>query len=277
MHVARSPLLTLSLVSLLLLPSAGSAATVDWRYAMGLHDFIVPDVDSDTFGIEAAVAVDKRTDSGAHYFGSFDLFVDRDQDHLDSDHIPVWWMLHLGTDGRWLPLGTKGYVGWTADVNTRMNTVSSIERQIKALPAIVLGYDGDAVQASLKAGYGYFFQEIDDDAPKERGFTREGMRHTTGAESYAATASARLGGGWRISGSAQEWRDGSEWLETEYDAALHLDVSPWFKAKGSELVLSAEIHEYNLDPYPHSAAGDPVLGWNDDLMIRLSYSVPWAR
>ena len=42
-------------------------------------------------------------------------------------------------------------------------------------------------------------------------------------------------------------------------------------------MLSAEVHEYNLDPYPHTEAGDPILGWNDDLLVRLSYSVPWAR
>lgn len=89
--------------------------------------------------------------------------------------------------------------------------------------------------------------------------------------------SARLGAGWRISGAAQEWRDGSEWLETEYDAALHVDASHWFKAEGSELTLSFEIHEYNLDPYPHTDTGEPVLGWNDDRLIRLSYSVPWSR
>lgn len=263
---------------LMVLPIAGQAESVDWRYSMGLHDLAVPDVSSDTFGIDASVSVDKRSIAGRHYYGSFDLLVDHDQDHLDSDHIPIWWMLHLGADGDWLPLGRDGYFGWTADLNTRMNTASSIERQIKALPAVVLGYRGDAVQASLKAGVGYFFQEIDDDAPKERGFDRTGLRHTTVAESYGATVSARLGSGWRLAGRAQEWDDGGDWLESEYDAELHVDVSRWFKAEGSELVLSAEVHEYNLDLYPRSADGDlPVLGWNDDLLIRLSYSVPWYR
>ncbi len=76
----------------------------------------------------------------------------------------------------------------------------------------------------------------------------------------------------------QEWRDGSEWLETEYGAELHLDTSRWLKAKGSELILSAEVHDYNLDLYPHLEDGNlPVLGWNDDLLVRLSYRVPWYR
>lgn len=259
------------------LPAAGAADAADWRYSMGLHDFAVPDVSSDTFGIDASVSVDKRTHAGRHYVGSFDLFVDRDQDHLDSDHIPIWWMLHAGTDGEWFPLGAGGHLGWSAEVDTRMNTASSIERQITALPALVLAYDGDAVQASFETGVGWFFQEIDDDAPKERGFTREGLRHTTVAESWGGKVAARLGGGWSIAGSAQEWRDEDEWLETEYGAQLHVDADRWFRAKGSELVLSAEVHEYNLDLYPRTAQGSAVLGWNDDLLIRLSYRVPWAR
>lgn len=256
---------------------ACAADAVDWRYSMGLHDLAVPDVGSDTFGINASASVDMRTAAGRHYFGSADLFVDRDRDHLDPDHIPVWWMLHAGTDGTWLALGGNGHLGWTADADTRMNTTSSIERQIKLLSAVVLGYGGDAVQASLLAGVGWFFQEIDDDAPKERGFTREGLRHTTVAESWGGKVAARLGGGWSLSGSARQWRDGDEWLETEYGAQLHLAADRWFKASGSEFVLSVEVHEYNLDPYPHSAQGSAVLDWNDDLLIRLSCSLPWAR
>ena len=245
---------------------------------MGLHDLAVPDVSSDTFGIDGGVSVDKQTDAGRHYFGSFDLLVDRDQDHLDPDHIPIWWMLHLGSDGKLWQFGDEAYVGWTADLNTRMNTASSIERQIKVLPAIVLGYDGDSWQASVKAGVGYFFQEIDDDAPKLRGFDRTGLRQTMAAGSLGASASAKLGSAWKVSGMAQAWRDDSDWLETEYGAELHFDVSRWVRSKDSELVLSAEVHEYNLDIYPHSAIGGlPVLGWNDDLLIRLTYTKVWHR
>ena len=258
-------------------PAACLAESVDWRYSMGLHDTMVPDVNSDTFGLNGSLSVDKRTDAGRHYFGSFDLFVDRDQDHLDPDHIPIWWMLHLGTDGRFWQPGNGGYAAWTADINTRMNTVSSIERQIKALPAIVLGYDGDSFEASLKGGVGYFFQEIDDDAPKLRGFDRTGLRQTTFAESLGGSASVRLGSSGTLSGTAQGWWDGGDWLETEYGAEIRFGLDRWVHAAGSELVFSVEAHEYNLDIYPHSPAGEPVLGWDDDLMIRLSYSGVWHR
>jgi hypothetical protein len=268
---------TCACAGLALLPTAGVAETVDWRYSMGLHDTRVPDVSSDTFGINGSLSVDKRTDGGAHYFGSFDLFVDNDHDHLDPDHIPIWWMLHAGTDGRFWQPGNGGYAGWTADLNTRMNTVSSIERQIKVLPAIVLGYDGEAFEASLKGGVGYFFQEIDDDAPKLRGFDRTGLRQTTFGESLGGRASVSLGGTVTLSGTAQEWWDSGDWLETEYGAEIRFGLDDWVRAKDSELVFSIEAHEYNLDIYPHSPTGEPVLGWNDDVMFKLSYSAVWHR
>jgi len=244
---------------------------------MGLHDSRVPDVSSDTFGINGGVSFDKRTDAGRHYSGSFDLFVDRDKDHLDPDHIPIWWMLHMGSDGRFWNSDDGAYAGWTVDLNTRMNTVSSIERQIKALPAIVVGYDGDSVEASLEGGIGYFFQEIDDDAPKLRGFDRTGLRQTMAAESLGGFFAVRLGGTARLAGAAQQWWDEGDWLETEYRAEFHFNLGRRVRAEGSELVVSVEAHEYNLDIYPHSPAGDSILGWNNDLLIRLAYSGAWHR
>ena len=51
-------------------------------------------------------------------------------------------------------------------------------------------------------------------------------------------------------------------------AALRVDVG-WMK--GGELSLSAEANEYNLDVYSHPGAL-PILPWDDDLMIRLSFT-----
>ena len=42
--------------------------------------------------------------------------------------------------------------------------------------------------------------------------------------------------------------------------------------KGGELVLSVEVYEYNLDVYQRPDEL-PILPWNDDLMIRLSFTV----
>jgi hypothetical protein len=252
---------------LLLAGAAGAGQAAERRYSIGVHDFAVPDVDSHTYGISGSVSVEKQTESGRHLAGSVDLFVDHDKDDLDPDHIPIWWKVHLGTDGDFWH-ATAMHVGWTADVNTRMNTVSSIERQILAFPAIAARYDGNVLQPSLKAGAGWFFLEIDDDVPKTRGYDRSDFRNSTLGYEAAADLTVRLGPSWTIYGQAQYWRDSHDWLQTQYKAALRVNVG-WMK--GGELALSAEANEYNLDVYARPDAL-PILPWNDDLMIRLSFS-----
>ncbi|HEX3139283.1 MAG TPA: hypothetical protein VHQ87_04480 [Rhizobacter sp.] len=256
--------------------AASSGMAADWRYSLGIHDFSVPDVDSQTWGLNGSVSVDQRTDSGQHYFGSFELFWDHDKDHLDPDHIPIWWQLHLGSDGDFWR-DDRMRLGWTANIDTRMNTVSSIERQITALPAFVAGYDGPVFQASVEAGAGWFFLEIDDDAPRERGYDRTNLRNETFA--YAATAklAVKLGESWTLSGRARHWWDNDQTLETQYQAALRVDASSWmggFSVKQPALVLSADYYKYNLDVYSDPNR-PPVLSGNNDLMIRLAFEAKW--
>lgn len=256
--------------------AASGAVAEDWRYSVGVHDFAVPDVDSHTYGLNASVSLDDRTDSGRHLFGSLEVFLDRDKDHLDNDHIPIWWQLHLGSDGDFWR-GNRMRLGWTANIDTRMNTVSSIERQITALPAFVGGYDGQILQASLEAGAGWFFLEIDDDAPRQQGYGRDNLRNTTFAYAATAKAALKLGESWALSGRAREWWDSHEPLEWQYTAALRVDANSWLgggSMKQPALVLSADYYRYNLDVY-NSPNLPPVLRWNDDLMTRLSLEAKW--
>ena len=264
------------LTGLFLAAAASGSGAADWRYSVGVHDFFVPDVDSHTYGLNGSVSVDDRTNSGRHLFGSFEAFWDGDKDHLDPDHVPIWWQLHLGSDGDFWR-GSRVRIGWTANIDTRMNTVSSIERQITALPAFVGGYDGGVVQASLEAGIGWFFLEIDDDAPQKQGYDRSNLRNTTFAYAATAKVALRLGESWAISGRARQWWDSRRTLESQYQAALRMDASNWLgggSIKQPALVLSADYYRYNLDVY-NRPSPPPVLRWDDDLMIRLSLEAKW--
>jgi hypothetical protein len=245
---------------------------VEREYWIGVQDFSVADVDSHTYGLSGRIAVDTQTKSGQHLVGSLDLFYDHDKDHLDPDHIPIRWDVHLGTDKE-LWQGARLHFGWTADANTRMNTVSSIEREITALPAIVGWYDGSYVRASLKAGAGWFLLEIDDDAPRLRGYDREDLRNSTLGYTGAADLTIKIGSCCKILGQIQQWWDSDVWLQIQYGAAFRVNLDSM--TKGGELVLSAEAYEYNLDPYQRPDLAIPVLGWNDDLLVRLSFKTKW--
>lgn len=254
-----------------LLLLTGVAQAGDWEWSFGAHDFQVPQVDSDTFGVNARVSFDRNTASGRHYFGSADMFIDNDKDDLDPDHIPIWWQLHAGTDGYFWQSGAAR-LGWTATIDTRINTVSSVERRITALPAIVGAIDSGAFKGSLKAGAGWWFLEIDDDVPKTFGYERGDFRNSTFAYSAEADASVRLGNAWTLSGVVQEWWDSGESLQTEYGAELRFDTDHW--RKGSSVALSADYTDYNLDVY--AIAGlPPILPWDHDVMYRVLVGNAW--
>jgi hypothetical protein len=250
---------------------AGAAVSGDWHYSIGVHDFTVPQVDSDTFGINGRASLDRHNASGRHYFGTIDVLIDRDQDHLDPDHIPVWWELYAGTDGTFWETG-NARAGWAVDVDTRSNTASSIERRIMALPSLVGAYANERFQASAKTGAGWFFLEIDDDVPKTRGYVRDDLRNSRLAYSVSGDATVHMGDSWSVSGTAQEWWDSHGSLQTEFTAALRFNADRW--RKGSELVLDADYNEYSLAPYQRSGL-PAILPWDHDLMFRVMLDNTW--
>jgi len=248
------------------------AGATDWRYSVGVHDVVVDDLNSHTYGITAGVRVDKRTSVGTHHFGKLDLFLDHDRDHLDPDHIPIWYQLHARSDRDFWKPSPAFHIGWAADFDTRANTVSSIERQITLLPALVAGLDGKVFSASVEAGVGYWFLELDDDAPKKRGYGRGDLRRSTFAQSAAGDAMIDLGPSFKLIGRVQGWWDGNDWLYTRYAVEAHLSVDRWIR--GSEIVLDTQINDYNFDFYNRPDL-QPILPWGDDMLIKVIFVTAW--
>jgi hypothetical protein len=264
----RTSVIRLGLTALALLLASRVCEAAQWKYSLGIHDMVVRDVDSSTYGIGGHAEVDDVTALGKHRFASFDVYLDHDTDHLDPDHIPVWWETDLGIDGRFGDNARKTFIGWTVGEQTRMNTTSSIERQFHLLPAVVGGFAGSSVTASLQTGIGYNFLEIDDDAPRLRGYDRTNLRQTTSAGALAADVHARIGASWEAFGHGEEWRDSDAWIQTQYVMGFRVATARW--GKGSQVAFSVERNEYNLERY--STPGLPaVLGWDDDLMFKLDF------
>ena len=248
--------------------ASGAVEAAQWKYSLGLHDIVVGDVDSSTWGIGGHAEVDDVTEAGKRRYASFDVYLDHDQDHLDPDHIPVWWETNLGVDDELWKGSRNMFFGWVVEFDSRMNTVSSIERQVHLLPAVSAGFAGEAVHASLRTGIGYNFLEVDDDAPRLRGYDRTNLRQTTSAGALAADATFRIGKSWEVFGHGEEWRDSDDWIQTQFVAGFHVAAERW--GKGSQIGFSVESNEYNLERY--STPGlPPVLAWDDDLMFKLDF------
>ena len=258
----------LGVAGLVLTLASGAAEAASWTYQLGVHNMVVRDVDSTTWGLSGRAEVDDVTEAGRHRYAIFDVYLDHDEDHLDPDHIPVWWHTDLGIDAKFWQGSRKMFVGWAVTQDTRMNTVSSIERQIHLLPAIEAGFAGDSVRASVQTGIGYNFIEIDDDAPRLRGYDRTNLRQTTSAGALAADTTFRIGSSWEVFGHGEEWRDSDDWIQTQYIAGFRVAANRW--GRGSQVAFSAEYNEYNLERW--QLPGLPtVLGWDDDLMYKLDF------
>ena len=91
--LTRTVSLGLAALALALASSVSEAA--QWKYSLGVHDMLVGDVDSTTLGIGSHAEVDDMTPADRHRYASFDVYR-IDEDHLDPDHIPVWWETNLG-------------------------------------------------------------------------------------------------------------------------------------------------------------------------------------
>lgn len=266
----------LTLIICLFAATGARAGDIAWRYALGVQNMTVPDVDSNTWGVSAAFSAEKTLPSEIHWLVSGITYVDHDKDHLDPDHIPVWWQFHAGIDGPLTHGSGPWGLAWVADADTKANTVSAVEREIKAMPGLALRWKGAHTTAELKAAAGYFFLEIDDDVPKERGYGRDDFRHNAFAGSLACDGSCDLGASWQLLGHAQTWFDGDGWLENRFSAELRCNVGHWHR--DSYLSLSVEVNQYNLDPYSPSAATGPylpILPWNDDRLTKLSFNTRW--
>jgi hypothetical protein len=106
------------LATLLLSAAAANASAADWRYSIGIHDFAVPDINSDTYGINGGVWVDKQTDGGRHVYGSAVLYLDYDQDDNDPSRYPIC------GQSTWAPMAISGKASARVWAGTRTSTLA---------------------------------------------------------------------------------------------------------------------------------------------------------
>jgi hypothetical protein len=251
----------------------------DWKMNIGVHDFVVAQENSHTFGAGIGFWVAHTTGSSILLTASFDTFLDIDIDELDEDHIPVWFKSKLLAKGLITAFSKNTYVNWLMTFESKTNTVSAVEQQFTLMPGINLEYNSHPFSVGSSFFTGYYFLEIDDDAPKQRGYSRHALQNKSAAISLSAEMRFSLGENLQMTASAQQWHDGDAWLENQYALSLSYNSNSWIK--DSKIIISAEHVKYNLDPYdnqPQDAPDyQPILAWDNDTMIRayLNFPLDW--
>jgi hypothetical protein len=162
-----------------------AAEPIQWQYAVGVHDMFVPDVSSGTAGVFGGVYLQHLTKQDILLTGELEVLLDHDKDHLDSDHVPVWFKTAFLAKGNLLQPAKPLALNWVVDWVGKRNTVSSVEKQLKIFPGLEAEYKQQQWSAAAKLGAGYYYLEIDDDAPKPRGRSGFGV---AGVRQRAAVA-----------------------------------------------------------------------------------------
>ncbi|PWF62994.1 hypothetical protein CBX96_12425 [Shewanella sp. BC20] len=271
--------LTLAPVALLLglTTSVSAEESTQWHYTMGIHDFIVEQESSHTFGFNGNIMIEHTTASDIYLSAVLDMFIDIDTDKLDPDHIPMWFKSEYAALGELYLFSPELSLGWQVDLQGKRNTVSSVEKQAKFFPGLTANYHGQQTQAQLKAGAGYYYLEIDDDVPRTRGYDRGDFGNGEFAYTLMGSFGFDITPKLNMSFAAQNWNDGDKWLENQYRFSMSYDTDYW--EKGSQWLLYVEHTEYNLDHYAkesvHSPDYLPILPWDNDTLVRFSLVVPW--
>ena len=248
----------------------------DWKMNLGAHDFVVAQENSHTFGAGIGLSVSHTTNRDILLTANFDTFLDMDIDQLDEDHIPIWFTSQFSAEGLIRALSKNTSVNWLMTFDSKTNTVSSVEQQFKLMPGINIGYNSRTFSIGSAFLAGYYFLEIDDDVPKQRGYTRHDLQNKSAAASLIADMHFALADNLEFYASAQQWHDGDTWLENQYALSLSYNANSWIN--DSKIIISAEHSKYNLDPYanqPQNAPDyQPILAWDNDTMIRAYINFP---
>ena len=153
-----------------------------------------------------------------------------------------------------------------------MNTVSSVEQNLKAGIGAGLDYHSSTFYFGLKALGGTYYLEIDDDVPKENGFGRNDLGgEFKGTWAYLSTIGMQLSKNIFTELRYSEWYDSNEWLEKF--TALNIKYKRNMWNTDTTVQFSIENTKYNLESY--SKGNVPILPWDEDILLKLSVHIPF--
>ena len=261
---------------------------VEYNLSVGLHDFVVSDIKNDvaadgidsgtshTLGINTAIYVKHTTPSGIKMLAKAEAFLDRDKDHLDADHYPVWFDFLITLDGKIYKINDNNSITWHVLMDNKQNTVSCIEREVRQ--HIGAGYEYTKGGLRLEAsGYvGFYYIEIDDDTPSARGYTRQDTDDGEASNVFSLEGDYKFNADWSLSGYARNYaaNAGFETLEKDYELRLTYAGAVDTFGKGSTLNLKIKHSAYDFGRFYRPSVGVPILPFDNDTLIQAYVTVP---
>ena len=234
---------------------------VRWKARFGLSDFYV--YGTNTYGVGAGLKGEYETARGIRLKLLLTTTIDIDNDHLDSDHIPVWFKSYLKAEKDFFTFSPGIRLLGTGDLEHKMNTVSSIEQSADLMAGLKLQFENQWGELFAKFGAGGYYLEIDDDLPREYSdYAREDLSNSEFAWFQEYKGKLKFAEKFSISARYKNFRSMDNLsLETRKEIKLTYRFHP-----ARQFVLKAEKTWYNLDPFERSAGdnGLEVLPFDKD-------------
>jgi len=273
-------------LTFLLFVSSLCATTISMT--TGVHDFVVQDIHDDGFlgtlpsgtshavGVNLGVYVEHNTSKDTHIFAKAEAFLDRDKDHLDPDHYPVWFDFLVRIDAKAYSF-EHSYIAWYIYMDNRQNTLSCIEREVRQQIGIGWVYDKDDFSIALNGYGGFYYIELDDDTPVARGYNRQELDDGEAANAWEIVVKYKVSKQWDFSLQKRDYfaNNGFESLEQNFEFLLnyHVKENSFFN-KNSALHLKIRHVKYDFTRFNQHAVD--ILPWDNDTLIQGYISVPIA-
>jgi len=273
------------LLSSLLLSTAINA--FDFEVSVGVHDFMVSDIKNDvpadgissgtsnTLGVNAAIYLRHKTKNAIRFLAKAEAFLDRDKDHLDPDHIPVWFDFLLDIEGPIYAINEKNAFKWYILMDNKQNTVSCIEREVRQHLGVGYEYKNGGFRFDFNLYAGFYYIELDDDTPSARGYTRQDTDDGEASNVVEFEAAYDFKKNWLLYGNIKRYaaNTGMEKLEDNVEVRLTYSGSD-FLVDGSTLNFKVKYTQYDFDRFYRADIGVPILPFDNDTLIQAYVTLP---
>lgn len=264
-----------------------SLCAIEWGMSTGIQDFVVQNIvddnandgisagDSHTAGVSIGMYLNHTNQYGVNFALKGETFIDHDTDHLDPDHIPVWFKFSLGANGPIIKINDNNSFKWHIFMDNMQNTVSCVERRIRQNYGVGYNFNGAGFTLDAKLYAGFYYIELDDDTPVNRGYTRQETDDGEAANMFEVVMSYKLSEKWFMEGSFKNYQSnaGFEKLETDYSALVTYQ-NDWF-GEGSSLNLSAEYNKYDLSRFYRPSVGVAIVPFDNDMLVQAYVTIPF--
>ena len=269
-------------ITLLLLPLTLNAAT--YKLSFGVHDLMVQDIKDDgalghikpgtshTFGINTALVIEHTTKSDIELLAKAEFLLDRNKDHLDDHHIPLWFKYLIEANGDVSQLAENHKTHWLFFMDGKQNTANSIERSVRQYAGFGWQYGNEKFEFSTNAYLGFYFIELDDDTPVMRGYDRDELDDGESSAMFELAATYYLNSSVAFSLNARHFASTTGLTALENNIDLSVDYHNAFE-QNIDLNFKINYVKYDFDRFNTREVN--VLPWDNDTLIQLTLIKPF--